>query len=77
VAVTARLVCREARLAARDADIISTLFDDDEGPAREALRLAARAELLRRDLEDQDEHVPDHLQRAITALLAAARDCGA
>lgn len=75
MAVTARLVCREARLADHDDDLIRMLFDDDDGPAREALRLAARAELLRRELEEQDQPVPEQLQQAITSLLAAARDC--
>ena len=77
MAVSAHWVCREARSASVGvAGAIRAIVDGGESPAREALRLAARAELLRRELADQRQPVPQALEHAIGALLDAAREFG-
>jgi hypothetical protein len=78
MAVSAHLVCREARTATGGvAGAIRAIVDGGESPAREALRLAARSELLRRELAGQAEPVPPALERAIASLLDVARQLGA
>ena len=77
MAVSAHAVCREARSATIGVGGgIRAIAEGGESPAREALRLAARAELLRRELSEEGEPVPVALERAIAALLAAAKDFG-
>ena len=77
MAVRAHVVCREARSATIGVGGgIRAIVEGGESPAREALRLAARAELLRRELTEADEQVPVALERAIAALLAAAKEFG-
>jgi hypothetical protein len=77
MAVRAHWVCREARTATVGvAGTIQAIVDGGESPAREAVRLAARAELLRRELADHHEPVPHALEQAIGALLDAARELG-
>jgi hypothetical protein len=74
VAITAPAICREASASARTAARIHAIVSDGESPAREAVRLAARVELLRRGLQAQGQPVPEALERAIAALLGAARE---
>jgi Mg-chelatase subunit ChlD len=76
VAVTADLVCRHASSVGKAADRLEAIAAAGESPAREALRLAARVELLRRDLADDRRPVPAALERAIGALIAAAKEIG-
>jgi hypothetical protein len=76
VAVTADVVCRQASSVVKAAGRLRAIVDAGETPAREALRLAARVELLRRGLGDAGRPVPAALERAIGALLAAAKEIG-
>jgi hypothetical protein len=76
VAVTADLVCQHASSVVKAADSLKAIAASDESPAREALRLAARVELLRRGLADGQRPVPAALEKAIGALLAAAKEIG-
>ena len=75
--VRANVVCREARLAVTGIGAgMHAIAEAGESPAREALRLAARAELLRRGIEADGFEPPRTLERAIAALLAAAKELG-
>jgi hypothetical protein len=74
VPVPAHVICRSARLSRAAAAELQAIAASEQVRAREVFQLAARAELLRRCLEEVQQPVPVALQRAIGALLTAAKE---
>jgi len=68
------VICRYARRSNAAAGEFHAIAASEQTSAREVFQLAARAELLRRCLEQDHQPVPVALQRAIGALLTAAKE---